>query len=282
MYWYLFLCYWGIGAFYKWWYIAVPIVVAIVMIAAIIWFAVWKHGKNEETKIVEEGKRKAEEEMRKAKEERQSLILDINQTGFWNFIYRGIPTNNRIDTNAILSEITKYPIIVDTNIWMDVDLDCFWQDVFKQCSILKRQIIIPSTVYDEIIRLRKENPSVEQIQMARLGIRSYEGKSFKARLALKRIMRFSDSGLLNIHDIKKVSNPYAYADIDIINTCEYIQNQSNIKMFSLITNDKDLIIRTRHILNEQKTGSKAITCKILSIGHTKYTENWNEYKSMLS
>lgn len=244
--------------------------------------------KEEEKRMAEELRKSEErrkaEELRKAEEMRMAeemrlRFLEIQQIGFWNFIYRGIPTTNKNDSEKILAEIVKHPIIIDTNIWMDSDLDCFWQDIYMQCFKQKQRIIVPSSVYDEIIRLKKDNPSVEQIHMARLGFMPHEGKGFKARLALKRIKMFSDADLLDTN-IKKVSNPYAYADVDIINLCERLQNEANTKKFSLITNDKDLIIRTRHILNEQKTVGEAETCRIVSVGYTKYTKYWNEYKSM--
>lgn len=231
-----------------------------VIVVNIIRLIVRNNQKETERKKIEEKKRSQLEAWR-------TLILDINQTGFWSFIYKGIPTKDKKDTNMILAEITNYPIIIDTNIWMDTDLDCFWQDLYTQCCVKKQKVIVPSTVYEEIITLKKN---------------SDQEKSFKARLAQGRIMDFSNADLLLIHDIKKTPNPYAYADIDIINMCEYILNKTNTKMFSLITNDKDLIIRTRHILNEHKINNDTEICRILSVGHTKYTEKWNEYKSLLS
>ena len=281
----LFLCF--IAGAAVWGIITGPLGVLVAWLSVILVNAIKKNKelKKEEEKVEAEEMHKAEEirkaeEMRKAEEirkaeEMQLRFLEIKQTGFWNFIYRGIPTTNKNDTERILVEIVKYPIIIDTNIWMDSDLDCFWQDLYMQCFKQKQKIIVPSTVYDEIIRLKKDNPSVEQFQY----FVPHEGKGFKARLALKRIKMFSDADLLHIN-IKKVSNPYAYADIDIINLCERLQNETTTKMFSLITNDKDLSIRTRHILNDQQKVGEEETCRILSVGYTKYTEYWNEYKSM--
>lgn len=74
-----------IGAFIiiHWWYIVVPIIIAIIVIVAIVWFAVRKHKKNEETKFVEEGKRKAfetivefEEETKRIEEEKRNATAE--------------------------------------------------------------------------------------------------------------------------------------------------------------------------------------------------------------
>lgn len=267
----LFFCF--IAGFFVWGIITMPLGCLVAWLSVILVKAIKKNkekNKEEERRMAEEmcraeERRRAEEEDRRAENARRSFVLDMSQTGFWNFIYKGVPTKNKAETEMILKAIIRCPIIVDTNILMDSDLDCFWQDLFVQCSINNQKIIITSSVYDEVIR-QKDDYNQE--------------KRFKARLALRRIMQFSDSNLLFISDIKKTINPYAYADIDIINICEYIQNKTNQKMFSMITNDKDLIIRTRHILNEQKKGGEEETCRILSVGYTKYTEYWDEYKSM--
>lgn len=192
------------------------------------------------------------------------LISDVRRTGFWNFICKGV-THNKSDTDKILNEIIKHPIIIDTNIWMESDFDCFWSDIYVLCLQNNQKIFIPASVYDEIVRLKKDYD---------------QEKKFRARLALDRVMKFSNDNLLCINDIKKAMNSYAYADIDIITMCEFIECKTGERMYSLITNDKDLIVRTRHILSKYEVNGEE-RCKILSVGRTKYTDKWNEYKTYL-
>ena len=237
---------WLVSSF---WYIIVPAAVVVVITGSVVWM------------------RKEKAECEKEEEKERYLISRINVKGFWSFIYKGKLIASRRETDMILDEITNHYIFIDTNIWMDSEIDCFWHDLYLQCSAKKRQIIIPSAVYDEIIKLKKDDN---------------QDKAFKARLAFNRIMKFSNSDLLFIHDIKKVSNPYPYADSVIIDMCEYMQYKTNQEMFSLITNDNDLIIRTRHILNQYKMEGEIERCKILSVGKTAYTDKWKKYKDFLS
>ena len=139
---------------------------------------------------------------------------------------------------------------------MDEDLVGFWTDLYNQCSTKHIQIVVTSSAYDEIIRIKKE--SFDKI------------KRLRAQIAFVRIKLFSDCGLLNIHNIKKVRNPYAYADPDIIKLCKYICDEKNGSC-SLITNDKDLIVRTRHVLgiNNEEEEKK---CRILSVVPTFYAK----------
>lgn len=202
----------------------------------------------------------------KETEREKQLISDVCRTGFWNFIYKGVPTRNKNETDMILNEIIKHPIIVDANIWMDKKLDCFWNDLYAQCITMKQKITIPSSVYDKFFSLK--DVCIDETR-------------FGARLALERVMMFTDSNLLNIVGIEETPNIHAYADADIIRMCDYILNKTNQKMFSLITNNKELIIRTRQILCQYKQDGELEVCKILSVGSTKYTNKWNEYSLYL-
>ena len=248
----------------EYWQIIFPIIIGIIAIVAIVWFAVRKHKKNEETKRIEEEKRtataekrkaarKAAAEKRKEAEEKRLLELDINQVGFWNFISKGKRTKNKKETDEILCEILDYSIVIDTNIWMDSRLDAFWNDLFEQCSSNNCKIIIYSSNFDEVERLKSS---------------SNEEKRCRARLALNRIKKFSDSDLLIIENIKNKIDSSAYADPDIINLCKELRRKH--KDFCLITNDKALIVRARHCLFESQKNKKTETSKILSIGYTKY------------
>ena len=232
------------------WYIILPIVIIIAIIA------IWGYVMNKK-----ENAKKVEMEIARRAEEQRLLVLDIHQIGFWNFVYRGTPTNSKHDTETILNEIIKYPIIVDTSVWMDSFLQDFWITLFDWCKRFRVKVIIPSSVYDEITH-------------------SYGNKE-QVLFAKKRIMDFSNVDLLHIAFLRDGTRAYSSAkNTDIISICQYIQEQTDMKMFSLITNDNDLIIRARHILNENRTTGESEVCRILSVGYTKYTKEWDKYKSM--
>lgn len=173
--------------------------------------------------------------------------------GYWLFSENGQLTQNRADTISTLEDIIESPVLIDTNIWMG-DFDDFWQDVLEICKCRGQKIFIPSAVQDEIMRLKNGND---------------ENKKYLARIALRRLYEFSNSKCIDIINIKKTSNPSAYADPEIITLCEkFIGRKAQGISASIITNDVDLIIRARQILNKGNNDR----CRILSIEPTKYAE----------
>lgn len=237
-----------------------------------------------------EDAKRAEAELKRKQEEKRLLMLDICEIGFWNLIYRGVPTSNRNDTNRILNEILKYPIIIDTSIWMDEKLTDFWMTLYSLCKHSHIKIFIPSTVYDEILRIHDESNNVNKKiafmslsnpKVLKNGIGIIKGVQETIsiiELAQKRIKDFSDSDLLHIVFLHGVAKTESSACLDIISMCQYIQDNTKSKMFSLITNNDELILRTRHFLNENSKDGNTDVCKILSVGYTRYTEKWDEYK----
>ena len=143
--------------------------------------------------------------------EEEKMRQNIRRVGFWRLSHDGKNTNDREQALSLLSEIVTHSIIVDTNIWMDKDLEGFWYDFFNQCSQKKRKITVPSSVYDEVVRLKNSTD---------------KSKSYGARLALSRFLEFSNSNLIDLVDLKKVADKKAYADLDIINMFEHIQQDT--------------------------------------------------------
>lgn len=196
--------------------------------------------------------------------EEEKMRQNIRRVGFWRLSHDGKNTNDREQALSLLSEIVTHSIIVDTNIWMDKDLEGFWYDFFNQCSQKKRKITVPSSVYDEVVRLKNSTD---------------KAKSYGARLALSRFLKFSNSNLIDLVDLKKVADKKAYADLDIINMFEHIQQET--KEVSLITNDVDLIIRIRHTLVRENEKNRKAAYKIYSVGRTEFSEEWNKLRQYL-
>ena len=205
----------------------------------------------------ETAKRKAEE--RKLKEEEK--WKEEEETGYWLFKEDGQSTENRAATINVLENIFHSPVLIDTNIWMG-DFDDFWKDILKMCQESGRKISIPSAVHDEIVRLKSGND---------------ENKKYWARVALRRVLEFSNKKCIDIVDIKKSSNPAAYADPEIITLCGKLIDKkiANKISASIITNDVDLIIRARHLLNRDDN----IRCRILSVKLTKFAKQKKDTES---
>ena len=172
--------------------------------------------------------------------------------GDWLFLENGQSTKNRAETISMLSDIFETPILIDTNIWMG-ESDEFWKDVLAICKKRRQKISVPSAVHDEIVRLKRGDD---------------EDKAYWARVALRRLLEFSNNKCVDIVDMKKSSDPGAYADPEIITLCEKLIGKKHGVSASIITNDSDLIIRARQILNKGDNER----CRILSVDLTEFSE----------
>lgn len=102
---------------------------------------------------------------------------------------------------------------------------------------------------------------------------SDKNKQYHARCAHRRLLDFSNNRCIEIVDVKKVCNLKAYADPEIITLAnKFIRNDkssaTNQPLVSIITNDDDLIIRARHILDPKREDK----CRILSMKPIEYSE----------
>lgn len=244
-----------------WFFISFPIIFFILLSLLVLGLLAWlfwryctKTGRESAKRKAEERKLKAKEKWKEEEEKWKEKEKEKEETGYWLFKEDGQSTENRAATINVLENIFHSPVLIDTNIWMG-DFDDFWKDILKMCQESGRKISIPSAVHDEIVRLKSGND---------------ENKKYWARVALRRVLEFSNKKCIDIVDIKKSSNPAAYADPEIITLCGKLIDKkiANKISASIITNDVDLIIRARHLLNRDDN----IRCRILSVELTKFAK----------
>lgn len=193
------------------------------------------------------------EKIRKEEEERENIR--VQEIGFWEFEERGL-TYSFQESMQKIAQMFFCPIIVDTNIWVDVKLDAFWESLRLGCMNSHSRIIIPPSVYDEIVKFKTNDD---------------KSKRYLGRIGLKRIELFTNCDLLSMSNLSKVPNSSPYADADIISLSQSLARQ-NEKVF-LITNDKDLGIRIRFIVNSFKE-----SCSVYGVRPTEYYDKWEEYR----
>lgn len=240
----------GICLLVKFWYIVLPII-AIIAILCIVYYVYTE--KQQRKREQEEAKRQlALEQQRLAARKRK-----IDQTGFFTFEYRGKNSAGVVETFALLNEITKYPFIIDTNIWMEYsNLKCFWDQLAYCCAKNHCQVVIPSEVYDEIIHLTKNGKN--------------SNTKYAARTAKNLLFELDNKHLLSIYNLQVNRNNASYADPVLIQVCKAIIK--NGQSCYLLTNDKDLTIRARHLVNQ---GSEQ--CKVLGVHTTEFSYAENEF-----
>lgn len=192
------------------------------------------------------------EKIRKKEEEREDIR--VQKIGFWEFEEHGL-TYSFQDSMQKIAQMFFCPIIVDTNIWVDVKLDAFWESLRLGCMNSHSRIIIPPSVYDEIVKFKTNDDN---------------SKRYLGRIGLKRIELFTNCDLLSMSNLSKIPNSSPYADADIISLSQSLARQ-NEKVF-LITNDKDLGIRIRFIVNSFKE-----LCSVYGVRPTEYYDKW-EYR----
>ncbi len=192
------------------------------------------------------------EKIRKEEEEREDIR--VQEIGFWEFEEHGL-TYSFQESMQKIAQMFFCPIIVDTNIWVDVKLDAFWESLRLGCMNSHSRIIIPPSVYDEIVKFKTNDD---------------KSKRYLGRIGLKRIELFMNCDLLSMSNLSKIPNSSPYADADIISLSQSLARQ-NEKVF-LITNDKDLRIRIRFIVNSFKE-----SCSVYGVRPTEYYDKW-EYR----
>ena len=240
---------WQFILFLEWWNLAVVAFIVIIVIKIV------KAQKKEKKRIEEEERQKslleAERERERLAQERQKQLLAefdrqnrLKQYGFFKLNHRGQEAWGDKAINLMMEKV-QYPIIIDTNIWMNFELDCFFAQLLHCCKISKSSITIPGAVYEEIQKLRKDNE-----------------RKKSASVAFKRIQHFSDEGVLNVHNLKKTHEKDAYADKDLIDLCQEWSLKK--EPFYLLTNDKDLTFRINNLLKEKEF------CHIVSVEPTEF------------
>jgi rRNA-processing protein FCF1 len=134
----------------------------------------------------------------------------------------------------------SYYIHIDSNIWMDKDVETFFQNLERFLQKYKKTLVIPNYQLGELWKIKDRNSQSEENQ---------EERSFKVELALERIERLQKKRLLKIEELTLTRAKDVYADPQIIRTLE--QKAENGEKVALITNDVELRIRTRSILRQK-------------------------------
>ena len=135
-------------------------------------------------------------------------------------------------------------------------MKCFWEHLAYCCLKNQRKIIIPSEVYDEIINLAK-NSNNNQTR-------------YSARRAKQLLLELDNKNLLSIYTLGVNRNKASYADPVLIQVCKAII-KNDLSCY-LLTNDTDLTIRARHIVN----GNKEL-CKVLGVHATEFSYAEDEF-----
>ncbi len=126
-------------------------------------------------------------------------------------------------------------VLVDSNIWMQIDYDRFFTELEWVMKKNSSTIKMSSVQFDEIINLKNlpyENP-----------------KSRLARCALNRIEYFQNIDLLEIIPMNFEAKKNAYADPDIIKIL--LDSSSKHSVMTLVTDDRELRIRTNQIIKDK-------------------------------
>lgn len=213
------------------------IIILSALLVAFIWFII--HSKKAE-------KREKANLLKQEKERQEKWESEKKYYGCWNFIRKNNTIPTAKENQSILNRIVMSKFIIDTCIWMDTGLDCFFEDLVETLKKNNSKIILLGDIYEEIVRLKKDNGET----------------GYKARVAFKRIQYFLDSGLIISNGIKKESIPYAYADETI---SSFFERENNI---TILTHDAELKVRMSLLTNENKTANH--TKQIFDIKLTKY------------
>lgn len=213
------------------------IIIIAALLVAFIWYIIHS---------IKVEKQKKANLLKQAKERQEKWENGKKYYGCWNFIqkYNIIPTAK--ENQSILNRIVMSKFIIDTCIWMDTGLDCFFEDLVETLKKNNSKIILLGDIYEEIVRLKKGSDET----------------GYKARVALKRVQYLLDSGLIISNGIKKEANPYVYADETILS---FFERENNI---TILTHDAELKVRMSLLTNENKTANH--TKQIFDIKLTKY------------
>lgn len=209
-----------------------------VTLGGLVLWGLWKlfmgildsNAAKKEKQEKEEIERKKEEEREKA---RRKWEEDKKYYGRWNLIQKNNTIETREKNEATLKNIVKSKLIIDTCIWMDTELDNFFEDIFAVLKRVDKRIILLGDIYEEIVRLRKESGE----------------KGSKARVALKRIAHFTDANLILPMNLQKEAISTAYADKTII---YFYGKENNV---TILTHDKELSVRMKLLFNKKQNNN---------------------------
>jgi len=200
----------GLILIFAYWDYALPIIILIICGSVYL--------KYKKTKKLKELREKAIREKKEAEEIRkQEIIKDAEK-----FLNR---------FNSLLTEC----LIIDSNIWMDLEYDYFFNALSMVCNHYNYKIVLYGPQFDEIINKKKKTDYGDEGNKA-------------ARIAINRIERFQTKKLLYLRPITINADPNAYADPLIIKLL--IKNARDGICCTLLTEDKELRIRARQFLSD--------------------------------
>jgi len=130
--------------------------------------------------------------------------------------------------------------IIDSNIWMTEEYEVFFAALMAALKRSSKALFLYGPQFDEICNIKK--------------CTAYgEPRNRRARCAISRIEALQNNGLLTIKPIGIESKEGAYADPLIIMLLRTNSRLGNPVTF--ISNDKELRIRARQILQDEQHGS---------------------------
>lgn len=126
-------------------------------------------------------------------------------------------------------------LVLDSNIWMNPDLDGFFSRLGRQLKTERRKLLLFGPQFDELCNIKDRIPY--GTQQGRL-----------ARLALSRIERLQVQSCLTVDPLLLQAKPKTFADPLIL---ELIRNlTSSGQSLSFVTDDRELRIRARQIAQD--------------------------------
>ena len=149
--------------------------------------------------------------------------------------------------NAVDKNIISAFCLIDSNIWMDENYEPFFIALSNRLSKKKGgKCFIYQPQFDEICNLKDRNRYGSQ-------------KSMRARIALSRVEKMQVNNLISVEPMTIQSDPNAYADPLLISLLVKTAKKEPGLRMTLITNDRELRIRTREILRQEQIPEKLLT-----------------------
>jgi hypothetical protein len=158
------------------------------------------------------------------------------------------------DCRTVFEMLTSY-LIIDSNIWMNEEYDMIfdWISVVAKRENLTLRML--SSQFDEICNIKNKKTSPDG------------AKEASARLAIKRIYRCRDRGILKIEKIGINPDRKAYADPKILDALVSADQPKKV----IVTDDIELAIRATELLSGSCTHYSGLdllhTCESLNIAH---------------
>jgi len=214
-----------------------PVITSITFVSIIfLWLAIQFH-------LIRVNKKIKEEEIRIDR-----YIQEANQKKYEQSRQTAISTQEKcrrnisdfIENNCILSSF----LVIDSNIWMSREYAVFFDILEEHLKNQSKCLTLYGPQFDEICNIKKNTDFGED-------------KNLLARMAIDRIDKLNEKGLLKIEPITIESERGAYADPLIIRLLAKI-TQTDTQAI-LLSDDKELRIRVREHIRQYSSSDSNVT-----------------------